>query len=145
MTYPDRQVADLLNEDFVSVQVDLEKAGRLADQFQVIWTPNLNFIGSRGKRIYHLEGWLPPSDFAAMLGIVRGHYHLAGKKFADAAPHFKGVFDRSPHSQFAPEALYYRGVSRYLDSHEVDKLKEDWTTLQRFYPQSAWSMRANIL
>ena len=145
MTYPDNQVSELLNENFVSVQVDIEKAGKLAGEFQAIWTPNLNFFGARGKRILRVEGWLPPSEFAALLGLARGRYFLLGKRFADAAPLFKDIFERSPNSQFAAEALYYRGVSRYLGSHEVDQLKEDWVTLQRFYPQSGWSMRSNIL
>jgi len=39
----------------------------------------------------------------------------------------------------------YRGVSRCLNSHEVDELKEDWISLQRFYPRSAWSLRSNRL
>jgi TolA-binding protein len=80
-----------------------------------------------------------------MLGVAHGHYYLRGKKYAEAEFLFKSVFEQHPRSQFAPEALYYRGVSRYLSSHEVDELKEDWIMLQRFYPQSAWSQRSNIL
>ena len=145
VTYPDRQVAALLNENFVPVQVNIEKVAKLVDEFQALWTPNLNVIDGRGKRVYWVEGWLPPSEFAAMLGVARGHYFLRGKKYTEAAPLFKAVFEQNPPSQFAPEALYYRGVSRYLNSHKVDELKEDWIMLQRFYPQSAWSLRANIL
>lgn len=145
MTYPDRQVTALLNENFIPVQVNIEEAAKLADEFQAIWTPNLNVIDGRLKRVYQVEGWLPPSEFVAMLGVGRGQYFLRGKKYAEAATLFKAVFEQSPRSQFAPEALYYRGVSRYLSSHKVDELKEDWIMLQRFYPQSAWSLRANIL
>ena len=145
MTYPDRQVAALLNENFVPVQVNIEEAAKLADTYQAIWTPNLNVIDGRQKQVYRVEGWLPPSEFAAMLGVGRGQYFLRGKKYPEAATLFKAVFEQNPRSQFAPEALYYRGVSRYLSSHNVDELKEDWIMLQRFYPQSAWSLRANIL
>ena len=73
-------------------------------------------------------------------GLFHGYHPGAG-----VTPNFKGVFEQHPRSQFAPEALYYRGVSRYLNSHEVDALKEDWIMLQRFYPQSSWSLRSNIL
>ena len=138
-------MAALLNENFVPVQVNIEEAAKLADEFQAIWTPNLNVIDGRLKRVYQVEGWLPPSEFVAMLGVGRGQYFLRGKKYTEAEPLFKAVFDQHPRSQFAPEALYYRGVSRYLSSHKVDELKEDWIMLQRFYPQSAWSLRANIL
>jgi hypothetical protein len=139
------QVATLLNDKFTPVQVDIEKASKLAKEFQAIWTPNLNVLDRDQNRVYGVEGWLPPSEFVAMLGVARGHYFLRGKKFTEAEPLFKEVFEQYPRSQFAPEALYYRGVSRYLNSHEVDELKEDWITLQRFYPQSAWGLRSNIL
>jgi hypothetical protein len=115
------------------------------NEFQAIWTPNLNVLDRNQKRVYWVEGWLPPSEFIAMLGVAREHYFLRGKKYAEAEPLFKVVFEQHPRSQFAPEALYYRGASRYLNSHEVKELKEDWIILQRFYPQSAWSLRSNIL
>jgi hypothetical protein len=76
------------------------------------------------KRIYWLEGWLPPAEFVAMLGVARGHYFLRGKNYTQAEPLFKAVFEQNPCSQFAPEALYYRGVSRYLNSHKVDELND---------------------
>jgi len=145
VTYPDRQVAALLNENFIPVQVNFEEVAKLADEYQAIWTPNLNVIDGRRKRVYWVEGWLPPAEFVAMLGVARGHYFMRGKKYPEAAVLFKGVFEQNPRSQFAPEALYYRGVSRFLDGHKVDHLKEDWIMLQRFYPQSAWSLRSNIL
>jgi hypothetical protein len=135
----------MLNRYFVSVQVNIEDAAKLVDEFQAIWTPSLNFFGRKRKRIYYVEGWLPPSEFAALLTLVRGHYYLRGKKYNDAEPCFKELFEQNPLSHFAPEALYYRGVSRYLLSHEVDTLKEEWIRLQRFYPQSAWSIRSDIL
>ena len=139
------KVAALLNQDFVSVQLNVEEDSKMVQKFQAFWTPNLNTLDGRENRVYWVEGWLPPSEFVAMLGAARGQYLLRSKKYAEAAPVFKSVFEQSPRSQFAPEALYYRGVSRYLNSHKVDELKEDWIMLQRFYPQSAWSLRSNIL
>jgi thioredoxin-related protein len=138
-------VSKLLNEYFVPVQVNLQEAAKLAAKYQVIWTPNLNILDGRENLIYHVEGWLPSSDFAAMLIIARGHYFLHKKKYEDATPNFHQVFEKFPTSDFASEALYYKGVSRYMASHEVEKLKEDWIMLQRFYPQSTWAMRSNIL
>jgi hypothetical protein len=145
VTYPDTQVADLLSRHFVPVQVDIQKAAKLADRYLALWTPSLNVIGSREKRIYHAVGWLPPDEFAAMLQTARGHFYMQGKKFDRAAPLFKDVFETAPRSSFAPEALYYRGVCRYLATHDVEELKQDWIMLQRFYPQDAWAMKSNIL
>lgn len=144
MTYPDSQVAGFLNEYFVPVQVDIEKAAKLADRLQVLWTPNLNIINGREKRFFHSIGWLPPSELTAMLQTALGHYFLTRKKYFDAAPAFAAAFDKYPRSVFAPEALYFKGVCRYLSSHSVDELKEDWIMLQRFYPDSQWAMKSNI-
>jgi hypothetical protein len=145
VTYPDNQVAGMLNEHFVPVQVDIEKVSKLVDRFQALWTPNLNVIDGREKLIYKVVGWLPPSEFAAMLQTARGHFLLLHKKFDEAAPVFKSVFENFPRSHVAAECLYHRGVSRYLSSHDVKHLKEDWGELQRFLPGSQWTMKANIL
>jgi hypothetical protein len=137
-------VAAALNRHFVPVQVDFEKASKLVDQYRAIWTPNLNIVDARERRMFHVEGWLPPSEFLAMLETARGQFSLRGKKYDDAASCFKAVFDKYPLSMYAPQALYYRGVSRYLSSHKVEDLKEDWIMLQRFYPASGWAIKSNI-
>jgi thioredoxin-related protein len=106
VTYPDPQVAALLNDNFVAVQVDFDAAAKLVKEFQAIWTPNLNVLDGNRNRVYRLEGWLPPAEFTAMLGVARGQYFLRGKKYDQAEPLFKAVFNQNPRSQFAPEALY---------------------------------------
>lgn len=144
VTYPDLMVASLLNAYYVPVQVDIDEVSKLATQYSAIWTPNLNVLDGEENLIYRVEGWLPPSEIAAMLLLAGGHYYLRHKKFRDAAPVFEEVFVKYPLSNFAPEALYYKGVSRYLVSHAVGDLKEDWIMLQRFYPTSIWAVRSNI-
>ena len=144
VTYPDLMVASLLNAFFLPVQVDVDEVPKLAAQYSAIWTPNLNVLDGKENHIYKVEGWLPPSELAAMLLLARGHYYFRQKKFRDAAPIFEEVFVKYPLSSFASEALYYKGVSRYLVSHVVGDLKEDWIMLQRFYPSSAWALRSNI-
>ncbi|MFO7554981.1 MAG: hypothetical protein R6W88_07230 [Desulfobacterales bacterium] len=79
-----------------------------------------------------------------MLILARGHYFLRRKKYKDALPNFEKVLSTYPRSSFAPEALYYKGVGRYLDSHELDELKEEWITLQRLYPASTWAVKSDI-
>jgi len=144
VTYPDATVAAMLNDHYVPVQVNVEKVPKLVDKFQVIWTPNLNIL-NREKPVYHSEGWLSPAECAAMLIIAQGHYQLHRKKFDQAVPYFKAVFDRYPQSEFAPEAVYYLGVSRYLASHEVARLSEEWEKCQRYYPSSTWARRSMVL
>ncbi len=145
VTYSNADVVQALEREFVPVQVDLETSAKLADQFQVIWTPSLNIIDARGRKVYGVEGWLPPEHFRAMLEAARGQVLLRGKQFAPAADAFQGVIDRFPKTPYAAEAQYYRGVARYLAAHQVDALKEEWGRLAQAYPDSEWAVRADIL
>jgi hypothetical protein len=110
VTYPDATASQLLNTLFIPVQLDVTKEPKRADQFQVIWTPNLNIVDTRERVSFHLEGWLSPSEFAAMLLLGLGHHGLKTKRYDEAIAHFKSVYDRYPQSEFAPEALYYLAV-----------------------------------
>ena len=108
-------------------------------------SPNINIVaGARERAVYNVEGWLAPSEFAAMLCLARGHFDFSGKKFEDAAQTFSQVAEKYPRSDFAAEANYYLGVSRYLASQDVEEIKTAWGRLHNLYPQSTWSMQADI-
>lgn len=145
MTYPDFCVAAALNEFFVPVQVDVGKERELAKQFGVLWTPNINVMDAEGNLFYHMEGWLPPSEYSAMLMVAHGHYFMRCESNSKAVEIFRTVWDKYPQSDFAPEALYYLGVSKYLESHDEKDLVEEWRMLQRYYPQSSWGIRSSIV
>lgn len=145
MTYPDLYVATLLNEYFVPIQVNIEKAAELVRKYRPIWTPNLNILDEEGAMVYHVEGWLPPSEYSAMLLVSRGHYFIRRKRYAEAVPNFQEVGQRFPTSSFAPEAMYYLGVGKYMTSHKGEELVEAWKKLQQAYPYSSWAIRAGIL
>jgi thioredoxin-related protein len=145
VTYPDLYVATLLNEYFVPVQVNIDKARELVIKYHPIWTPNLNLLDEEGAMVYHVEGWLPPPEYSAMLFLSRGHYLNHKKRYSEAAPNFQEVLLRFPQSHYAPQALYYLGVSNYLASHKAEALKEAWGRLQRNYPYSSWAIRAGVL
>jgi tetratricopeptide (TPR) repeat protein len=145
VTYPENQVAECLNTYFVPVQVDIEKVGKLAAQYQALWTPNLNVINGREERVYHIIGWLPPSELTATLHAARGHYLLSRKKFDEAAAAFESLVDMFPRSVVAPESIYYTGVARYLSSHDAQDLKNAWRDLQDRYPNTEWALKSHVL
>jgi beta-phosphoglucomutase-like phosphatase (HAD superfamily) len=55
------------------------------------------------------------------------------------------VWDKYHQSTFTPEALYYFGVAKYLESHKVEALVEGWQLLQRYHPQSSWGIRTAVV
>lgn len=145
VTYPDLYVAAFLNEYFVPLHFNIEKARELILKYRPIWTPNLNILDEEGAVVYQTAGWLPPSEFAAMLFLSRGRYFIRKKRYPDAAPNFQEVLLRFPTSTLAPEAYYYLGVSKYLASHKGEDLVETWKKLQLAYPNSSWAIRSGVL
>ncbi len=114
-------------------------------KFRPIWTPNLNLLDEEGALFYHLEGWLPPSEYSAMLLLSRGHYFLRKKHYPDAVPNFQEVLQKFPTSAFAPEAFYYFGVAKYMTAHKWEDVVEIWKKLQISHPYSTWAIRAGIV
>lgn len=145
VTYPDLFVATLLNEYFIPVQVNIQQATKLAAKFNALWTPNINILDGGENLVYHNEGWLPPSEFSAMLMVSRGHFFLRNKRYEDAISVFQEVWNKFPASSFASQALYYLGVSRYMSSHKAEDLIDGWKLLQRYYPRSLWAIRSSIV
>ena len=137
-------MSKILNDNFVPVQLDISKESKRLDQYQVIWTPNINVVDHRERVCFHVEGWLPPAEFAAMLHCGSGHYNLHTKRFDRAVEHFERLVNIFPQSEFAPEALYYAAVGNYLNTHDADRLMEGWNHLQQRYPTSSWAHRTRV-
>ena len=144
MTYPDLNVAAILNEYFIPVQVNIEKSRDLVLKYRPIWTPNLNILDEEGTLVHRVEGYLPPSEFSAMLLVALGHYSIHKKKYAEATPNFEEALQKFPTTTFAPEALYYLAVSKYMTAHKVEDLVSTMRKLQAAYPYSSWAVRASI-
>jgi len=145
VTYPDFCVSASINQYFIPVQINVDERQELVERFRVVWTPNINILDPDGNIFYHVEGWLPPSDYSAMLMTAHAHYFLHHKSFQKAQELFQTVWDKYPGSEYAPEALYYLGVTRYKVSHKGEQLIDGWRTLQRFHPESTWAIRSSVL
>jgi hypothetical protein len=52
------------------------------------------------------------------------------------------VLNEFPDSQFAPQAVYYRGVSRYSGSHDHNELGNTAKTLAERFPGDEWQLRS---
>jgi hypothetical protein len=65
-----------------------------------------------GKERWRLEGYLPKDEFRAFLEMGLARVGFMRKNFADAETRYSGVVQNHPDSKYAPEALYWQGVSR---------------------------------
>ena len=72
-TYSDQNVQAKLAKDFVSVKVNPEKSdagAKLAQQFGVRGFPFIGFVGTDGKLVTQISGYLPAAEFLKKLEQV---------------------------------------------------------------------------
>ena len=85
---------------------------------------------------------MPKDEFRADLEMGLGRVAFMNKDWADAEKHFAKIADDHPDSHFAPQAVYYRGVSRYSASHDGAELAATAAALAEKYRDSAWRLRS---
>ncbi|TAK30634.1 MAG: hypothetical protein EPO21_19000 [Chloroflexota bacterium] len=146
MTYPEPAVADLVNEHFVPVQVNVKEdsAKSLIERYHQIWTPDLRVLGADGYEFYHWNGYLPPFEYAAQLLVAEGQTYLRLHEFGKAQELYEEILSRFPTSAFAPEAQYFLAVAKYETSHQGTDLLSGWHRVQTRYPESIWRVKQSF-
>ena len=143
MTYPEPDVARMLNERFVPVQINVkeDRAKQLIEQYRHIWTPDIRILGADGYEYERWNGYLPPYEFLPQLLVSQGQSYLRMRNFADATAAYEEVLRKFPTSRFAPAAAYWLPVCKYEETHEGSELMSGWHRLQTRYPNSTWRLR----
>src|SRR5215207_6384983 len=95
-----------------------------------------------GEERWRLEGYLSNSEFRAFLEMGLARVAFMRKDWTTAERRYTSVADGHPHSKFAPEAVYYRGVSRYSASHDSAELAAVAATFAGKYQDSIWAMKS---
>jgi outer membrane protein assembly factor BamD (BamD/ComL family) len=95
-----------------------------------------------GHERWRLEGYLPKDEFRVYLELGLARVAFMKKDWAAAEQHFSRVLDQHPNSKFVPEAVYYRGVSRYSASHDGGELAATAQILNEKYPGNEWQLRS---
>ena len=96
-------------------------------------------LDPKGKERFRIEGYLPKDEFRAHLELGLARVAFMSKDFADAERRFAEVLERYPQSKAAPEALYWKGVSRYKSTNDHTVLGELPKQFQEKYPDSVWA------
>ena len=111
-------------------------------RFDVSWTPTVLILDSKGVERYRIEGYLPKDEFEAQLEMGLGRVAFKAKKWADATRLYSEVVEKFSDTAAAPEARYWRAVSRYKDTNDHTVLGAAAQELQEQAPQSLWSKKA---
>jgi TolA-binding protein len=95
-----------------------------------------------GKERWRLEGYLTKDEFRANLEMGLARIAFMRKKWADAGGRYNAVIDRFPDSHFAPEAVYWRGVSEYKATNDHVTLEGVAKIFTEKYTDSVWAIKS---
>ena len=141
VTYPEKAVADFINASIIPLRVASD-AMPLSRDFNVKWTPTLCVLDTAGKERNRTVGFVPAAEMIPLLLLGMGKSCFDLDEFAPAIEDFDRIVRDYPGSHSAPEAIFLRGVTRYLATHDIKPLKELYEKLRDEYPQSVWAQRA---
>ena len=113
-------------------------------RFDAVWTPTVLVLDANGDECWRIEGYLPKDEFRAQLLMGLARVFVMQKKWAEAENLFAQVVDRFADTTTAAEALYWRNVSAYSQSHEAGPLHSVATELRQKYPDSVWAKKASV-
>jgi hypothetical protein len=141
VTYPNADVIELVQEEVVPLRVPSD-AKPLADNFNIQWTPTVLILDSDGQEHHRTTGFLAPQEFLPMVLLGVGKLRFDRGDFDEAIGRMERLLSEYPQSDSAPEAVYYRGVSRYKITEKADPLIETYEVLRTQYPSSPWARKA---
>ncbi len=98
-------------------------------------------LDANGVERHRLEGYLPPDEFRAQLEMGLARVAFMNKNWAEAERRYAEVVNRYANSKAAPEALYWKGVSRYKATNDHTVLGEMPGQFQEKYPDSLWALK----
>ena len=116
----------------------------MVKRYGVKWTPTIIILDEDGDEHHRFIGFLQPEDFIAQMTLGKGKLAFNLDNFDQAIQCFQEILVGYPKTDADPEAQYYLGVSKYKASHDPKELKLGLEALQRNYPQSEWTKKAQV-
>jgi hypothetical protein len=141
VTYPQPEIISYITAHFIPVKVSLNRREDwpLFRAHNMLWTPTIGFMDRNSALHYSSPGFLPPYDFLAMLRIGRALCLLPWSRAREAADELETA--ARSESPFAPEALYWLGIARYLERRDTAGMWQAWDRLTALYPDTPWARR----
>jgi uncharacterized protein YyaL (SSP411 family) len=143
-SYADPELSAFVNQNFISVSVNIKEQPALFKRFDAAWTPTAIFFDADGKERYRAEGYLPRSEFAAEVGLSLGRIAFMHKQWEEAVKRYEEVVLKFPLTRGAAEALYWAGISRYRTTKDHAALSALAQEFTRKYQDSIWAVKASV-
>ena len=101
-------------------------------------------LDSSGEERWRIEGYLPKNEFRSQLEMGLARVAVMDKQWADAEQRYTQIIERYPQTAAAPEAVYWRGVTRYKKTNDHTVLGGVSEELTEKYPESVWAKKASV-
>jgi len=142
VAYPDAAVSDFITRNFIPIRIQASDA-ELGPRFRIKWTPSLLILDKQGLEHNRTLGFFYPQELIPSLLLGIGKVFFDQPDRPKAISYFKQITMAYPESFQAPEAVYLKGVSQYIEDHDVANLFDIYECLKSRYPDSEWLMRAD--
>ena len=137
-------MASFIHEHFIPVEAHVKEHPAWFKRFDAIWTPTILVLDANGHERYRIEGYLPKDEFRARLEMAVARLAAYKKDWASAEKLYGGVADRFGGTSVAPEALYWRDVAKYSQSHDAAPLRSVAGELKQRFPNSEWTVKSSV-
>ena len=146
--YSDPTVVTYITEHLEPVRVHVreqkDEYQRLAERYNVQWTPTILVLDPNGEEHHRFEGFLPSDEFLSQvaLGFAKVAFHR--HDYAEAEHRYRDIVERFPSTDAAPEALYWAGVSKYKASGDASALAATSAAFRDRYQDTTWAKKASV-
>jgi TolA-binding protein len=128
----------------VPVEAHIKEHPAYFHRFDVLWTPTVLILDPNGNERERNEGYLPNVEFRARLEMGLARIAFMHKQWTEAERRYGEVAESYPNTSAAPEAIYWRGASRYKATNDHGALSEVADELKEKYQGSVWTLKASV-
>lgn len=88
ITFKDAAVIAYLNDNFISINVDVDKQRSVAAQYNISPLPDVWFISEKGEAIGNKPGYMPPKEMLPVLKFIQtdSYMKMSYQMFLDSQP-----------------------------------------------------------
>ena len=137
-------MSSFINENFVPIEAHIKERPAYFHRFGAVWTPTVLMLDSDGTERLRVEGYLPKDEFRAHLEMGLARIAFMRKQWDEAERRYAQIVERHAQSKVVPEAVYWRGVSRYKQTNDHTVLGEVPAQINKKYPESVWALKASV-
>lgn len=135
-TYKNQKVIDELNDWFVLLKLDLIKDREVRRSLGGYWTPAIYFLDQNGNSYYHFNGYLPATEFRAMMRLGIAEMIMPRGRYDDIINIIEKDLDELAGTSFYPKLLLARETALYIKIKDNSQLKKMLKEIQNKYPES---------